>query len=501
MFDLNAELRVLRGLYDILRTLHLRVKKQSYLLPDKIARLILYSREDNHYTAYQKGNGPMKLRAMFFFSFLFLVVDLFSQSAMPTILSMRQRAQIRDKWLRLRLDAVVPELMRREKIDMWIIVAREYNEDPVIKTMLPAKWLSARRRTILVFYDKGTEYGMERLAVARYDIDEFFKKAWDKEKQPDQWRRLAEIIEEREPKAIALNYSTIFALGDGLTNSELEALKAAVSKKYHGRMVSGENLAIGWLERRIPEEIAVYPAICRIAHRIIAEGLSNKVIQPTVTTTEDLEWWYRERIRELKLTTWFHPSVSVQRSKEPERSGSFASRPQNTVIMPGDLIHVDFGIIYLGLHTDTQQHAYVLRPGETDAPEGLKQALAFGNRLQDILNSNFVAGRTGNEILALALKQAKAQGLEPTIYTHPIGFHGHGAGPTIGLWDQQDGVPGKGDYPLFYNTAHSNELNVAVSIPEWNNKKIRIMLEEDIIFTKEGLWFIDGRQTNFFLIP
>ncbi|NIR49360.1 M24 family metallopeptidase [candidate division KSB1 bacterium] len=428
-------------------------------------------------------------------------VPLNAQSDMPIILSMRERAEMRDTWLTIRLNTVVPELLRRENIDMWIIIAREYNEDPVIKTMLPAKWLAARRRTILVFHDSGPEKGVERLAVARYDIGEFFNNAWDKEKQPDQWQRLAEVIEERDPQRIALNYSETFALADGITHSEFEAFRSAVPQKYLHRIVSGERLAIGWLETRTQEEIVVYATICRIAHRIIAEGLSDKVVQPTVITTDDVEWWYRERIRELKLVTWFHPSVSVQRAEEPGRSGSFAARPESQTIMPGDLIHVDFGITYLGLNTDTQQHAYVLKPGENDAPEGLKRALAIGNRLQDILNSNFVVGRTGNEILAISLEQAKTEGIKPTIYTHPIGFHGHGAGPTIGLWDQQDGVPGKGDYELFYNTAHSNELNVNVAIPEWDNKEIRIMLEEDIIFTEEGVRFIDGRQAELHLIP
>ncbi len=443
----------------------------------------------------------MKLERLSLLILVLCSISLKAQSNMPAILSMRERAAVVDNWLTIRFETIVPELMRREKIDMWLIIAREYNEDPVIKTMLPAKWLRARRRTILVFFDKGEEEGVERLAVARYDIGDFFRKAWDKEEQPDQWQRLIEIIQERNPKRIALNYSAGFGLADGIAHTGFKSLNAKLPKKYSDRIVSGERLAIGWLETRIPEEIEVYPAICRVAHRIIAEGLSDKVIQPGITTTEDVEWWYRERIRELKLVTWFHPSVSLQRAKEPEKSGSFASKPKAKTIRRGDLVHVDFGITYLGLNTDTQEHAYVLRAGETDAPEGFKKALLTGNRLQDILNSNFKAGRTGNEILELSLKQAKSEGIAPSIYTHPIGFHGHGAGPTIGLWDQQDGVPGKGDYELYYNTAHSNELNVQVAIPEWDNKKIRIMLEQDIIFTEERVRFIDGRQTKLHLIP
>lgn len=423
-----------------------------------------------------------------------------AQGIMPGVLPLRERAALMDRWLDLRLDTVVPELMRREGIDMWIVSAREYNEDPVIETMLPATWMAARRRTILLFYDRGESEGVERLAVARYDVGPF-QRAWNPEEQPDQWQQLADLIAERDPASIALNRSSTFALADGLTGTEYEGLKAALPARYQDRLVSGERLAIGWLEWRIPEEMQVYPMICKIAHRIIAEGLSEQVVQPGVTTTTYVQWWYRERISALGLDAWFHPSVSVQRAESAERDGDFSSRPEANVILPGDLIHIDFGITYLRLNTDTQQHAYVLRPGETAAPAGLKAALAVGNRLQDILTSHFVAGRSGNAILKGALDQAKEEDIQATIYTHPIGFHGHGAGPTIGLWDQQGGVPGRGDYPLFPHTAHSIELNAAVPIPEWGDQSVRIMLEEDAYFDGETTWYIDGRQTELMLIP
>ena len=421
-----------------------------------------------------------------------------AQASLPEVLPMRERAEVQDRWLADRLETVVPALMRREGIDLWIVSAREYDEDPAIETMLPATWLAARRRTTLVFWDDGDT--VERLAVARYDVGPF-PRAWDPETQPDQWARVAEIVAERDPQRIGVNRSETFATADGLSSTEYEALRAALPATYRDRLVSAERLAVGWLETRTEAELATYPTIVRLARGILHEGLSGAAITPGVTTTDDLSWWYRDRVRSLGLTAWFHPSVSIQRADAAGTDGDFSGRPDAGTILPGDLLWVDFGISYLGLQTDTQQMAYVLRPGETEAPGGLAAGLAAANRLQDLLTDQFVTGRTGNAVLAAALDAARAEGLAATIYTHPIGFHGHGAGPTIGLWDQQGGVPGRGDYPLFPNTAHSIELNVAASVPEWGDRVVRFMLEENAVFDGETVRYLDPRQEALLLIP
>ena len=420
----------------------------------------------------------------------------------PRILPMRERAAVIDRWLTQRVQTVLPGLMRRTGINMWVIISREYNEDPVIRTFLPSKWQSARRRTILMVYDPGKGEPLETLAVARYAVGEMFEQAWDKERDGEQWTHLAALIEERDPQSIGLNFSETFALADGITRTEYDLFHDALPERLHDRVVSAENLAIGWLETRTAEEMAVYQQIVRIAHEILAEGLSQQVIQPGVTTTNDVAWWYRDRIRELKLTTWFHPSVSIQRPEQAalDVKAEIIARHADEIIMPGDLLHVDFGITYLRLNTDTQQHAYVLRPGETEAPEELRNALARGNRLQDILTDQFITGQSGNEILASALAVAKDEGITASIYTHPIGFHGHAAGPTIGLWDQQGGVPGRGDYPLYPNTAHSIELYAETEFDSWE-KPVRIKLEEDAFFDGEHTYYIDGRQKELLLIP
>lgn len=445
----------------------------------------------------------MKITVLLFILFTFSAIDLLTAQTRnditPHILDMRERAEVMDRWTEDRLDNLVPELMRREDIDMWVLVAREYNEDPVLLTMLPATWQSSRRTTILVFYDDGESEHVERLAVARYNIG-FFDTQWFPDEEPDQWKRFGEVVAERNPKKIGVNFSEHFALADGISHTDFTHLKNSLNDDLQERIVSAENLSIGWLETRTDEEITVYRQINRIAHNIVAEGLSEKVITPGVTTTQDVQWWYRERMRDLNLTTWFHPSVSITRSDAPEHTGDFSGPDEGDVILPGDIIHMDLGIEYLGLTTDTQRNAYVLRAGETEAPEGLKNALATANRVQDILTDEFVTGRTGNEILAATLAKAEEEGITATIYTHPLGYHGHGAGPTIGLWDQQGGVPGKGDYPLYPNTAHSIELNAEVYVPEWDGH-ILMRLEEDAIFDGEDVWYIDGRAEEFYLIP
>lgn len=438
-------------------------------------------------------------RIAFILSFFMSLVQ--ADDLKDDILPMHQRAVVRDGFLKDRFETVLPEIMARNKLDMWIVIAREYNEDPVIRTMLPATWLNARRRTILVIHNPGKGQPLETYAVARYDVGEVFKKAWDPEVQPDQYKALADLIKTKDPKKIGLNKSEFFAQADGLTATEYELFKKALPREYQKRIVSAEKVAIGWLETRSAKEMEVYPDICRIAHDIIKEGFSAKVITPGITTTDDVVWWYRERIRDLNLITWFHPTVDIQRADKQDFNflEAFSKDKADNVIRPGDLLHVDFGITYLGLNTDTQQHAYVLMPGESRAPNFLVKALGVGNRLQDILTDQFKTGRTGNEMLLSTLKQAKEEGIKPQIYTHPIGYYGHGSGPTIGMWDKQEGVPVNGDYPLFPNTAYSIELNAKVHIKEWD-KEVAIMLEEDALFDGETCDYIDPRQTKMIII-
>ena len=432
----------------------------------------------------------------------FLLLGLSLSSQAQLILPERERAKVVDEILKERFETLLPELMDRTGIDMWVLISREYNEDPVLKNMLPATWLNARRRTIILFYRDSKKNTIDKLAVARYNFGENIQSAWDKDKQPNQWQRLMELIEERNPKTIGLNYSEHFNIADGLDHTDFKEFMTYLPKKFQNKVVSAQPLATAWIETRTEREMALYSHLVNITHDIIAEAFSEKVITPGITTTTDVEWWMRDKVTQLGLETWFHPSVDIQRSQEVmgDHLYAFSNRPQENIILPGDLVHCDFGITYLRLNTDCQELVYILKPFETEAPEYLTQALAKGNLLQDLLTSNFKSGDSGNTILKNTLEQAKAEGLQPSVYTHPLGSYGHSSGPTIGMWDAQEGVPVNGYYPLYPNTVYAIELNTTVHIEAWQ-RDIRIMLEEAGFFGKDGFRYVSGRQTKLLTIP
>ena len=430
---------------------------------------------------------------------LILITALFvSNFYAQDILPLKERADFVNKLQKDRFNNLLPKLMEETGIDMWVLIAREYNEDPIIKTMLPPTWLNARRTTIVVFYLDSKSKKFESVAIARYAFGDNIPSIWNKEQQPNQWEALNEYIVSKNPEKIGINTSSYESLADGLSKYHYDQLYNVLSPKFRKKIVSAEDLAIAWIETRTDLEMTAYSQLVEISSAIIREAFSTDVITPGITTTEDVVWWMREKVIELGLETWFHPTVDVQREDDSDLY-AFDNNSKFDTILPGDLLHCDFGITYLTLNTDTQELAYVLKPGETNAPDFLINAFKEGNRVQDIFTNNFRKGVTGNDILRQSLEQGKAEGLRPSIYTHPLGTYGHSAGTTIGMWDSQGGVPFSGDYPLQYNTAYAIELNTTVYIPEWK-KDIRIMLEVPGFFGEEGFRYIKGRQTEYILV-
>ena len=427
---------------------------------------------------------------------LFLLLPLLALG--QQVLSLKERALLIDEIQKDRFDNLLPKLMEDTGIDLWVLITREYNEDPVIKTLLPPTWLNARRQTILVFSKNKDSEGITSAAITRYPFGKLIPSIWNKEKQPNQWKALADYIVSKNPKNIGINTSKSFALADGLVKTDYDALMQVLPEAYKSKVVSAEQLAIGWIETRTAKEMVLYEDLVAITHQIIAEAFSSKVITAGKTTTDEVVWWLREKVLSLGLDTWFHPTVDVQRANESDLY-AFDSKSKFDIIQPGDLVHCDFGISYLSLNTDCQELAYVLKPGEKQAPDFLVDALAQGNRVQDIFTNNFKAGVSGNVILKKSLEAGRAEGLRPQIYTHPLGTFGHSAGTTLGMWDSQNGVAVNGDYPLHLNTAYAIELNTSVYIDEWK-KDIRIMLEEAGFFGSDGFRYINKRQEKLLLI-
>lgn len=415
------------------------------------------------------------------------------------VLPERARAGAVNEILRDRLDNLLPSLMRESGIDMWVVINREYAEDPVYLTLVPEPAFAARRTTMLVFFDRGGDKGVERLTVSRYPMRGFYEAAWEGGDLDAQWKRLGEVIRERNPKKIGVDVSRHWPFADGLTHSLHERLMAVLAPALRQRVVSAETLVVRWMETRTARELEAYPHIVALARAVIGEAFSSDVITPGVTTTDDVAWYIRQRYTDLGLPIWFMPYVNVQRPEftcEPATAFCGAEG----VIRPGDVLHTDVGITYLRLNTDTQEMGYVLRLGETDVPPGLKNALAAGNRWQDLLTTEFVAGRTGNEILAAARAASEKENILASIYTHPLGFFGHGAGPTIGMWDNQGRTEVLGDWRLHPNTAYAIEGNVKVPVPEWDGRLVQIKLEQSAVFDGKRVIYLAGRQTTWHVV-
>jgi len=416
-------------------------------------------------------------------------------------LPLREQAAVRDRWLSQRLLDLLPVLMDRTGIDLWIVAGRECNEDPVLATLLPGAWLSSRRRTVLLLHR--SDDGVTPVAVSRYPVGQFLPATAEPTAgTAGEWDVVRRFVEQAQPVRIGVDVSADFAHADGLSHSEHRALVDALGP-YADRLVPAEQLAVGWLETRLPEEIAALHALNRLAHEVIAEAFCTAVV-PGTTTAIDVAWWLRQRLHDLGVEPWFQPSVALQRAGVPlvEQSGALLPAvPYDAVIEPGDLVHCDVGLSSLGLRTDSQRNAYVLRPGETAAPRGLDDLLAVGSRMQDLTTAELLPGRTGNEVLAAARSAAAREGIDADVYSHPVGVHGHGAGPAIGQWDEQGRVPGAGDYPVHVDTVYALELAVRRPVPEWGGQCVRLGLEQGIALTTAGVEYLDVRRNDLVLVP
>ena len=422
---------------------------------------------------------------------------------LPSVLSIRERAATVNRITQMRLERLLPRTMRDAGFDMWIIIGNEDNLDPVFTTMVPYdRWFPITQ--ILVFYDDGSGDTVEKLNLSRTVMDELFVaawdfRAWDSEKKESQWDCLARIVKERDPQRIGINESESIWAADGLSATLKSRLVTTLGDTYASRFQSAEKMCIRWLETLLDEELELYHQAHAISHALIKKTFSSAVITPGVTTLEDLSYHYWQRATDLGLRLNAAPPAFYLGARSPDSIEKYGK--DDRVIRRGDFLRCDVGIIYLRYYTDTSEWAYVLRPGETDAPPTFKKLMAEGNRLQDVYRNAFEAGLTGNQILKRALDEAKAQGIpNPKVYSHSLGYYLHEPGPLIGLpWEQVDTGP-RGEVPLVYNSTFVAELSVAGPVPEWEDREVRFPLEQAVAFTKAGVYFLDGRQTEFHLV-
>jgi Xaa-Pro aminopeptidase len=420
--------------------------------------------------------------------------------------SLREQATLQQAWLKSRLETNLPTLMRKHGVAMWIVACREYAEDPAFFSLVSPTVFAARRTTVYVFTDKGAAEGVEKLALGGESNGGLYTVYRDPDAPTheiygdSQWTTLRKVVDARKPKNIALDISPTHAFSDGLTVGMHDKLIEALGADNAKRVIPAEDLALEYQELRVPEMLPSYREMMRVVHSLISRAFSNEVIEPGKTTDQEVVWWLRQQVNDMGYGTWFHPSVMVQRAGATQGL-DFLHKENGIVIERGDVLHTDFGITAMRLNTDTQHMGYVLKAGETDVPAGLKHALQTGNRLQDIVLERLRPGQTGNQILKDALAAMQAGGIKGTIYTHPIGDHGHAAGPLIGLWDRQEGVPGRGDVKVLPVSWFSIELSAWDRVPEWKNQEVQMGLEEDATVDAAGnaSWVL-SRQTEFHLV-
>ncbi|WP_338865022.1 M24 family metallopeptidase [Myxococcus stipitatus] len=413
------------------------------------------------------------------------------------LLPLSQQLVLRQTWLEKR-HGMLLEMMRRHGVGMWIIVNEEFHDDPLTQYVAPPLPY-AGNRDIFVFVDAGPE-GLRRLALTGYGeeaLQRFFEVPAEG-KSPSEV--LAELDARHQPQRIALGIDGKRGVTRSLTRDGYRFVRDALGAAAEARFVSAEPLIEEYLDTRIPEEWEHYRGMVVLTDGIVKEAFSSAVVVPGKTTVGDVRRWLYDKVGSLGLSTWFQPDLRVQRQGglATKSRGFLAAAKEDVVIERGDLIHVDFGISYLGLHTDFQKMAYVLREGETDAPAGLKNALSHTNVLQDVLMLKASRpGRSSAEVFEETMKEMAARGIQADVYSHPLGNQGHALGASI---DFRSAKFKEAPKPLREGSYIAIELNTTTQVPEWGGQKVAVMEEDPAYLTAEGWKFFVPRQEAFYLI-
>jgi Xaa-Pro aminopeptidase len=421
-----------------------------------------------------------------------------SIESLPKLLSVREQQTVRESWLEKRLDTMLLPMMRQQKIEMWIVTNEEFHSDPVTAHIAPPLPYVGRR-DFFIFADRGGDK-LDRLALVRYP-EEHLKYFFEILNPPggEIAATLRRIVDERKPKTIALNMGGTRGATNGLTHDAFKFLTETLGPDYTSRFVPAAPLIVEYMDTRLPEELEHYRTAVALTDVLTRRAFSNEVIKPGKTTVGDVRWWFLQQANNFGLDVWFQPDLRVQRqNQDPGKTQQFLSvAEESLVIQRGDVIHIDCGLNYLGLSTDWQKMGYVLREGEQDAPEGLKQALANTNKLQDVLFTHIKIGAKGFEVYEATMADMKKLGIEAMIYSHSVGTQGHALGASIDFRRATSAAP---EPPFREGSYTSIELNTSTPVAEWSGQKVTIMMEDDAYLTKNGMKWFRPRQTAFYLI-
>jgi len=420
--------------------------------------------------------------------------------ALPKLLSVREQIELRERWLKTRLDTMLLPMMRRHKVAMWIVTNEEFHPETVVPYIAPPIPYEGRR-DFFIFTDRGGDK-LERIALVRY-MDEHLRTFFEVVNPPgrDIATTLHKIVADRNPKSIALNFGGTRGAMNGLTYDAYKFLAETLGKEFESRFTPAAPLIVEYMDTRLPDELEHYRRAVELTDIITRRAFSNEVITPGKTTVADVRYWWLQQMNNKGLETWFHPDLRIQRKHQvtgkTQQFLSVADEPE--VIQRGDVIHIDCGLNYLGLSTDWQKMGYVLRVGERDVPKGLKVALANTNRLQDALFSHITSGAWGSAVYDATIPDMKAAGIEAMIYSHSIGNQGHGLGASVDFRRPVAGAVSL-EPPFREGSYTSIELNTSTAVPEWDGQKVTIMAEDDAYLSKDGMKWFRPRQTSFYVI-
>ncbi len=411
---------------------------------------------------------------------------------------MARQIEVREGWLVRRHQMLLP-LMRAHGIGMWIVVNEEFHDDPIASLVAPPRPYVGRR-DIFVFIDAG-DAGLRRVAVTGY-AEESVQRFFESPDEPAAANKvLPELAAKYQPKTIALGIGGSRGVTHSLTHDAYVFITEALGAEFSTRVVPAEPLVEEFLDTRIPEEMPHYRLLVEWTDFLARRALSNEVITPGRTTVGDVRRWLITQSHAAGLVPWFQPDLRVQRqSQKSEASRGFlAVAKEAVVIEPGDVVHLDFGLNYMGLASDWQKMAYVLRDGETDVPAGLKRAMANTNALQDALARLSRPGKPAGQVHDEVMAEMKAKGIAAQIYSHPLGNQGHALGASI---DMRSAVrdPKMPSKTLRKDSYLAMELNTRTAIPEWNGQDLTVMAEDPVYLTDHGWKFFRPRQESFYVI-